>query len=148
MEEKNMMLTPIYDKSRWGKGEWNQEPDRVDFIHAGFSCFILRNVMGNWCGYVGVPSNHSCYEKQCDDVLVEIHGGLTYAEKCSPPICHIPKEGMPEDVWWLGFDTAHSGDLFPTSIINLFNDVVYRNQEYVINETKSLAEQLKKLYDY
>jgi hypothetical protein len=40
MENKEQ-LTPNYDKSNWGRGEWNNEPDRQDFIHAGFSCFIL-----------------------------------------------------------------------------------------------------------
>jgi len=149
--ENEKDLIPPYDKSKWAKGEWDNEPDRKDFIHAGFSCFILRNMLGNWCGYVGVPSTHPAYEKHYDDVNVEVHGGLTYADKCSPPICHIPTPFMPEDVWWLGFDTAHLGDLSPynnlSNVINtpIFRDGTYKNMEYVINETKQLAEQLEKM---
>ena len=106
-------LIPKYRKDEWARGPWDNEPDRKDFTHAGYSCFILRNTSGNWCGYVGVPSTHSCYEKPYNDVDVNVHGGLTYADKCGGHICHIPEPGMPDDVWWLGFDTAHWGDLSP-----------------------------------
>jgi hypothetical protein len=141
MENKDQLL-PKYDKSKWTHGEWDNEPDRKDFIHTGYSCFILRNGSGNWCGYVGIPSTHPSFGKDYDDVPVNVHGGLTYANKCGPPICHIPEPGMPDDVWWLGFDTAHSGDASPLTLLN-FKHGVYRNMEYTINETKQLAEQLR-----
>jgi hypothetical protein len=132
------------NRDGWPKGEWDNEPDRVDFIHAGFSCFILRNPLGAWCGYVGVPNTHPAYEKSYDDIDVNVHGGLTYAEKCSGAICHIPQAGMPDDVWWLGFDTAHSGDNPPSMRIFKFNpNGTYKDMNYVINETKQLADQLK-----
>jgi hypothetical protein len=138
-------LIPKYDKSNWTRGEWDSEPDRVDFIHAGFSCFILRNHGGAWCGYVGVPSTHPSYGKDYNDVNVDVHGGLTYADKCSPPICHIPEPGMSDDVWWLGFDTAHYMDVTPSRDYTFHDDGEYRNVEYVTNETKYLAEQLKEI---
>ena len=143
MTENPEQLNHKYDKSNWAKGEWDNEPDRVDFIHASYSCFILRNAHGNWCGYVGVPNGHPNYGKDRDEF--DVHGGITYSDKCSPPICHIPKEGMPEDVWWLGFDTAHAYDFSPSRWLSSFTGDIYRNMEYTINETKSLAEQLKKL---
>jgi hypothetical protein len=136
--------TVVRDRSDWLKGEWDNEPDRVDFIHAGFSCFIMRNTLGNWCGYVGVPKEHPHYEKSYNDVDVDVHGGLTYADKCMGHICHIPAPGMPDDVWWLGFDTAHSGDSGPSKMMNRFDfGGTYKNMAYVTNETKKLAEQLK-----
>lgn len=147
MTEKREDLIPSYDKSNWGVGEWNNEPDRQDFIHAGFSCFILRNQIGCWCGYVGIPESHPYFGKDYNDIPVDVHGGITYADKCDPPICHIPEKGMPENVWWLGFDTAHAFDLCPSMHRRFqFGDTyAYRNMEYSINETKKLAEQLKKL---
>lgn len=133
-----------YDKSKWRRGPWDNEPDRVDFIHAGFSCFMLRNDMGHWCGYVGVPSSHPAYMKSYDDVDVRVHGGLTYADKCNDVICHVPEPGMPDDVWWLGFDTAHSGDLSPMMTRFRFKDYgdIYRDVNYTRKETEQLAEQL------
>lgn len=102
------------DRAGWPKGEWDSEPDRVDFIHAGFSCLLHRNTLGNWCGYVGVPETHPDFGKSYDDVEdVSVHGGLTYADLCREGICHVPQPGMPEKVWWLGFDAAHFNDLVP-----------------------------------
>lgn len=131
---------PTYDKSNWSRGEWDNEPDRVDFIHSGFSCFILRNTLGSWCGYVGVPETHSCFGKDYDNVDVDIHGGLTYSAKCYGHICHTPKAGMPDKVWWLGFDTAHAWDISPG--LNINSDGTYKNMNYAITETKKLADQL------
>lgn len=131
-----------YDKTNWKRGPWDNEPDRVDFIHEGFSCFILRNNSGNWCGYVGVPNTHRFYGKSYDDPDVSVHGGLTYAAKCAGHICHIPEPGMPDDVWWLGFDTAHAGDTTPAYDFGLHEFSTYKDMNYVIAQTKSLAEQL------
>src|SRR5215471_11840288 len=100
-------------KSEWGPGPWNDEPDREDFEHAGFPCFALRNHWGAWCGYVGVPPGHPSHGMPYDGVPVEVHGGLTYAASCNPPICHVPKPGEPEDIWWLGFDCGHAWDVMP-----------------------------------
>lgn len=136
-----------YDKSRWAKGEWDSEPDRVDFVHVGYACLLLRNNLGNWCGYVAIPSDHPLYGKK--DADVNVHGGLSYAAKCSGPICHAPEPGMPDDVWWLGFDTAHVFDVSPAlerlGLKEFFGGSSYKNLTYVRKETESLAEQLRDL---
>ena len=141
------------DKSAWGAGPWQDEPDRVEFVHAGFACLANRrgDELGHWCGYVGVPREHPAYGKSYNDVDVEVHGGLTYAAKCEGEICHVPAPGMPDDVWWLGFDCAHAGDLGPGLRATLrsldvpenpfFRDV-YRDLPYVRREIEQLAEQL------
>jgi hypothetical protein len=38
---------------------------------------------------------------------------VCYADACSPPICHVPEPGKPDDVWWFGFDCAHAFDRSP-----------------------------------
>lgn len=134
------------DRNGWPAGEWDGEPDRVDFIHAGFSCLLLRNNVGAWCGYVGVPETHPAFGKDYDNVEVAVHGGLTYANKCHGHICHVPEPGMPENVWWLGFDTAHCGDVSPGMLrygMKLYSDTeYYKNLAYARNQTEKLAEQL------
>lgn len=137
-----------YDKSGWHPGEWEQEPDRDQWVHAGFACLAIRNRLGAWCGYVGVPNGHPAYEKDYDNVepYPEVHGGLTYASPCSAHICHVPEPGMPDDVWWLGFDTAHLGDLVPgmEALVPTSGDFPhsYKNLAYVKAETERLADQL------
>jgi len=144
------METRIVDRSEWRAGEWDNEPEnRVDFVHAGFACFILRGPLGAWCGYVGVPSTHSLYENTDVDDKVDVHGGVTYTEKCAGAICHVPEPGMPDDVWWIGFDTAHYMDVTPHDYhkfgLGYEAKGTYKNIKYVTDEVKSLAEQLEKL---
>lgn len=152
MSNSEKIETRIYEKEKWGPGPWQTEPDRMDWIHAGFSCFALRNDFGIWCGYVGVPKEHPDYEKSHGDMSVNVHGGLTYSNKCQGPICHVPKDGMPADVWWFGFDSGHADDLSP-SITAVLGDSasflkyqVYRDADYIKKETNHLAEQLKKSF--
>jgi hypothetical protein len=104
------------DKSTWGAGAWQDEPDRVDFVAWGFAALALRHpAHGHWCGYVGVPAGHPLYEKEAQDIegLANFHGGINYTAKCSGLICHTPGPGMPDDVWWIGGDFGHWFDLSP-----------------------------------
>lgn len=105
----------VIDKSSWGSGPWTNEPDRAEWEHAGFPCLAVRGpeFSGHWCGYVAVPPGHPLHGKSYDDADVEVHGGLTYANACQGHVCHVPKQGEPDDVWWFGFDCAHSGDFSP-----------------------------------
>lgn len=140
---------PAVDKSGWGPGPWQDEPDRKEWKHAGLPCLMSRGPSGHWCGYVAVPPGHPAHGKHYDGVDVNVHGGLTYADKCQGAICHVPEPGDPDDVWWLGFDCAHARDLSPKSraweAANGYapiRDEEYRGVPYVTAETERLAEQL------
>lgn len=135
------------DKSMWGPGPWQDEPNRVDFEAHGFPCLLHRSpTSGGWCGYVAVPPGHCAYKKGYDDVDVDVHGGLTYADTCNEHICHVPKPGEPDDVWWLGFDCGHAWDLMPAFHVRFpaFHQlgVVYRTIDYARQATERLAAQL------
>ena len=118
MEATEQLTAPAIDKSAWGPGPWQDEPDRVDFVHAGFACFVRRvDPSGHLCGYVGVPREHPLYGVDFGNLPddLEAHGGINYAKPCCEEsgVCHVPEPGMPTDVWWLGFDCAHGFDLCP-----------------------------------
>lgn len=131
------------DRSGWPTGEWDDEPDRVDFHHAGLACLLLRNRLGAWCGYVGVPSTHPAYAKPYDAVDVDVHGGLTYGSRCDGHhICHVPQPGEPDDLWWLGFDCMHHMDVIPSMPETRGWESDYRSVRYVRRQTEDLAEQL------
>jgi len=57
-------------------------------------------------------------------------------------ICHIPEPGTSDDIWWFGFDCAHAGDGSP---LQDYLRGEYRDIEYVKENIKSLAKQLKAL---
>lgn len=83
------------------------------------------------------------------DCLVDVHGGLTYSAECGGDICHVAKPGESGDVWWFGFDCSHCDDLTPWMVKfsrerGFREDSgVYRDQRYVMDQTRKLARQLK-----
>jgi len=61
----------------------------------------------------------------------------------SKGICHEECDAANNDVWWLGFDCAHLGDLSPAYKTEIwFGDEVYRDFCYVEREVQWLAGQL------
>lgn len=149
------------DKKNWKRGEWDNEPDKVQWPDpaTGYPCLIVRHgALGHLCGYVGVAKGHPAFEKGYDEVrgfpgqeYLEVHGGLTFAAEChketrpqSENICHEVEEGDNDNIWWLGFDCAHVGDqsCMATGGHNFDGDE-YRNIDYVKSECARLAEQLK-----
>lgn len=61
-----------------------------------------------WNGYVGLPLGHPLYGMTLDDVedLADVHGGISWADYSLPG-------REPDGNWWIGFDTAHHGDMVP-----------------------------------
>ena len=138
------------DKSQWKPGPWQNEPDKIQFKDedTGLSCLIVRGPVGSLCGYVGVVENHPLYKQDGDQL--ECHGGVTFTGFCqteadpSHGICHLPDPGEPDHVWWFGFDCAHVYDKTPGALYeSSWPHNVYRDIEYVKNEIKKLAKQLK-----
>ena len=153
------------DRSKWGAGPWDSEPDdKTQWIDeaTGLDCLAVRNHAGAWCGYVGLPATHPLHGKDYSadirfpsrdgeglksmEAAFSVHGGITYASACSGEICHVPEDGRPDDVWWIGFDCAHSGDLAPMDahydMLRYRLGGTYRNLHYVKSECAQLAEQL------
>lgn len=107
------------------KKPWETEPNSTIFSHQGYKCEVKRVAnLGHLCGYVTLPDNHPDVGKAYDDIDVSVHGGLTFGG------CNT-----------YGFDCAHLGDLIPFNPID--EQGVYRTMEWVIEETKRLADQFK-----
>lgn len=156
-EPKEYTTRTAADLERWGDGPWVNEPDKIQWVDdaTGLDCLIHRHPSsGHLCGYVGVLEGHPAFEKEYDQPDVDVHGGLTYSNFCQKTecedsgICHVPYEGRPHRVWWLGFDCAHSGDYSPISerfrLEPWYTGMheTYRDVEYVKAECAKLAAQL------
>jgi hypothetical protein len=145
----------VVDKADWSRGPWDNEPDKKQWKDdaTALPCLIVRGPSGALCGYVGVPTGHPWHGKDYDNCDADCHGGLTYAAGCShhadpaQGICHIPGANEPDDVWWFGFDCAHSGDLTSMSSPEYIRERyqrrgdVYRDAAYVERECAKLARQ-------
>lgn len=96
------------DKSDWGDGAWQQEPDKKQWQDeaTGLPCLIVRGPGGALCGYVGVAPGHPLHGKDYSDCVfpdrhedhekdgtwhyncapqgvLEAHGGITFAHGCA-----------------------------------------------------------------
>jgi hypothetical protein len=145
----------VVDKTAWPRGPWDDEPDKVQWRddETGLPCLIVRNRRGALTGYVGVPVGHPWHglRYECGGSIrgggknpnpPKVHGGLTFGGDCSHgaperSVCHIPAPGEPDDVWWLGFDCAHPGDM----VLADAQTGVYRDLGYVRGEVCGLARQ-------
>lgn len=139
------------DRTGWPAGPWDNEPDRHEWRDpgTGLACLARRGPLGAWCGYVAVPPGHLWHGRDYAHISVDVHGGPTYTDRCSPEsgICHIPQEGEPADVWWVGFDCAHAYDIVPRMLACDMQSAVwgkgtYRDLDYVRGECERLARQV------
>lgn len=159
------------DKSGWGDGPWRTEPDKVQWQDpaTGLPCLITRAYHGAPCGYVGVPEGHPLYGKPyASDPGLKVHGGWNFAAGCNPAeqegfgVCHLAEPGDPDNVWWIGFDCAHSWDYCPGTeatmerlgISTFMSEICgglgitppeYRNHAYAKANVTHLAAQLHAL---
>ncbi len=157
------------DKSKWDRGPWDDEPDKVQMLHkeSGLDCLIVRAPLGALCGYVGVTEGHpffnvdygactlkpACGEPYCEhtpESILQVHGGITFSNMCQEDrehgVCHTPLPGRSDKVFWLGFDCNHFDDLAPfmaqLDLDRLGRGQQYRAIDYVKNEIEQLAQQL------
>jgi hypothetical protein len=160
-----MRTYTTFDKSSWGPGPWQGEPDKLSWTDpgSGLPCLIVRNRLGALCGYVGVapehpwhgiPYNHRLGDDEPQEII-SVHGGLTFSDGCdddgdeATAICHIAEPGQPDHVWWFGFDCSHGFDFVPgllarEAAMGMPPDDrgTYRDVEYVKTQIESLALQL------
>ena len=103
----------------------------------------MNHSFGFWCGYVELPKSHPFHNKSYTDPycghtdcrdhsiegLIDVHGGLTYGSNGR-----------------FGFDCGHYRDISPFNkgYIIVDEEAEYRDKEYVIKQTNSMAEQFYK----
>lgn len=146
--------TRFYNRDKWPQGEWDNEPDEDSWVDekTGLQCAIVRNYSGALCGYVGMPNSSPHHGTRYDSIEIDgkdwgpdVHGGLTYSSEGGKSFLREAMPDLTEDLWWLGFDCSHSGDVMPGmselhSVV--FGHASYKNLEYVKSEVASLAQQL------
>lgn len=122
--------------------EWENEPDYEEFEYKGYLCNIRRNRMHAWCGYIGLPKEHPWYDKGYDEIDMDVHGGLTFAQMGKSTMGEMKRD---KKLWFIGFDCYHGGDYSPfyEVMIKKFED----NPEAfgTIEEGKLLIRSFKKM---
>ena len=127
------------DKTKWERGPWDREPDKVDFEYQGYSCRVLRHrTLGHLCGYVGVTGGHPAYKVTYLDLHEQNLGWdflrgteLTFSDE-------LPESNL----WWFGFDCAHSNDRTP---FYTSRQATYKGVDWVMARIYELADALKQM---
>ena len=82
-----------------------QENRKIEILftgeYMGYRFYIL-NLGTHPTAYIEIPEGHDLFGKHYDDINIDVHGGLTYAED------HL--RGVKENSWFIGWDYAHAGD--------------------------------------
>jgi hypothetical protein len=119
---------------------WETEPSHKAWVEptTKYKCEVKRNpITLALCGYVTVPKKHHYYGLGYNDVMANVHGGLTFSD----------------DKGTFGFDCSHGGDLTPGILLSVLKSAkdpsdyvrmtldmdTYRTFEWVMDETEKLA---------
>jgi hypothetical protein len=124
---------------------WETEPSHKVWKEptTKYKCEVKRNpITLALCGYVTVPKKHHYYGLGYNDVMANVHGGLTFSD------------GKGE----FGFDCAHAGDMCPGILLSVMKSTeytgytsmsieheVYRTFDWVMDETEELAKCLHEM---
>ncbi len=133
----------LIDKQTWDNGEWKNEQDYYYWIDetTTLDCLVARKVLGNLCGYVGLPETNKFYGLDYQQIKLNysIHGGLTYSNFDHGLILHKPKKK--NNLWWIGFAASAPGDLIPNYNGFKYNNRIetYKTTEYMKREVEKLA---------
>lgn len=69
----------------------------------GYKYYVL-NLGIHPTAYVEIPQNSKNYKKNYHDIVIFVHGGLTYSEK------YLNFENQTLEGWFIGWDYAHYDD--------------------------------------
>ena len=156
------------DKSEWGDGPWQSEPDKIQWPdeRTGLPCLILRHPKhGGLCGYVGVAEGHPYFGMDAETINSRVMSAqvIDYADLCSDDgdqhgICHVVEDGENDRVWWMGFSCAFSwGSLLPLytapALINAGapappKSYHYRSVPYVRQQVTLLAAEVHRAHSH
>lgn len=73
-----------------------------DWFEGDIRCIIKRS-HASLCAYIGVKSGHPLANHDCEDIPLNVHGGLTYAGDGDGVF-------FPNGYYWYGWDFVHCGD--------------------------------------
>lgn len=106
------------------RGEWDNEPDKLEFTYKNYECSIRRNWLGALCGYVKAEIPEEVAP------MLRAHGGITYTK--------------PDEI---GFDCAHCWDFAPKDADDSWRfekGATYKNIDYVTKQCMRLVDQIAK----
>lgn len=147
---------------------WLTEPNELEWTDdaTGYPCRMVRNSMGAWCGYVGIPEGHPWFGKKYNDpvkvskavlerpldvdkvgVFNLFLGDVDMEERTIAIALAVDVHGglnfaeEDDDRWWFGFDCGHAFDLSPGLRVSI------EEARKAFGFPDGLADQLTRAFD-
>lgn len=154
----NIIFLEFFNKKDFPPGKWLSEPDLCRWHHAGLACLAIRDMsLGVWNGFVGVDASHSfnghsldtiLKSKEAFDIFFSVYGGISTAGKLPAKYKELSK-----NLWWLGIETSHGGDLMPLlkmeinnpDMAKMLSGQTYKDFAFIRKETNKLAKCMSKV---
>ena len=105
----------------------NYPNEEYSYYEGEYTLIVRRNHFKANSGYIVLPQFHRYDGIDCNNIPVEVHGGLTYSAR---------ENGN----WVIGFDTCHVGDYVPYHEYD--PNEYYWTHTDVLTELKRLMTQL------
>ena len=110
--------------------------------------YIILSLGSHPCAYVCIDSNNPFYNQDYDDIPIDVHGGLTFADNTLYRVLQYSEKYKCDTLqtikrdWIIGWDYGHYGDynkiLDPTGI-KYTTQAIKNEVEYVINQLIALT---------
>lgn len=118
-----------------------QKDRKTELLHKGnykgYNYYIL-NLGTHPTAYIEIPKGHKLYQKDYDDIYINVHGGLTYSDDILM--------GKKSENWFIGWDYAHYKDYagFYEDLPNFVKNYNLKKwtTEEIIEECKNGIEQI------
>jgi hypothetical protein len=141
----NVIYLQFLSKTHFPAGEWQREPDYCEWSNDDYKCLAIRDmVLGNWCGFVGVSTEHFTFGKSIKASLDEgwgltlsVHGGISFMGKLP-----LQYKELNKGKWWFGFECSQGVDIIPVMSGEATPAQTYRNLVFVRKEANQLVKQL------
>lgn len=66
--------------------------------------WVIFNCGTHPTAYIEIPSTHPLFGKDCSEINLPVHGGVTYSSD------RLVRNDRNYKTWWIGWDYAHAGD--------------------------------------
>lgn len=138
-------IMSLIDKSEWGDGPWQDEPDLAWWGLGSMTGLVQRvEFSGSLCGYVVLPPKHRLSGTPARDLEhMRVHGGVTW----SGSLVELGEFDMaPAQSWVIGFNASHHCDYLPAYALNAGLNPIgdpkdYKDMAYMRRQVIRLAAQ-------
>ena len=123
----------VAPKEAWGPGEWDNEPDRIEFETGYYPSIILRNTYGSLNGYIAVKEGHPWFLQNYD----QIRSSSLELSWASHEDALLPLPSGWTMAWWVGFTRSSYFDLMPALEVMMRREALQEQPSWLFRSPRT-----------